>query len=317
MKLKFEELKDLSNINSDLFSVSNLDEAYLFCKKLAYEHYENFPVGSFVIPSKLRKHFFAIYSYARIADDISDEFIEIESDERTLVLSQLKYSIDQINEIGNSSKKNPILFALLDTIEIFKIDKSILNSLLIAFQRDIDRENITENIQINNYEDLIDYCHYSANPIGELILSLFLENTKTNIELSNNICTALQLINFWQDLSIDLNNNRFFIPTEILNIYDINKESLLLPKENHRFDNLLFELLNFTEAILLNGKDLVKFVKPIRLKIELAVIFEAGMQMIVKCRKLGSLLTNVRPKLSRFDYFIIFIKTIIFHRLFI
>lgn len=317
MKLTFEELKDLSNINSELFSVNSLSESYLFCQKLSNEHYENFPVGSFLIPSKIRKHFFAIYSFARLADDISDEFIEIKNIERTKVLNQLSISLENINEISHSTKKNPILLALNDTIEKFKIEKNTLNRLLIAFQKDIDRENLNFETQINDYDDLINYCNFSANPIGELILNLYFENSNINIENSNKICTALQLINFWQDLSIDLKNKRYFIPQELINIYDLNKESLLLPKENINFDKCLSELFNYTEATMFSGKVLIASIKSLRLRIELAIIYEAGLYILGKCRKLGTNLIDTRPKLSKVDYLFIVFKAIIFHRIFI
>ncbi len=317
MKLNFEELKDLSNIYSKLFPIENLKDAYNFCEKLSISHYENFPVGSLIIPSKIRKHFFAIYSFARLADDLSDEYIEISSKIRTEVLDELSNSLANLNKIDNSLNKNPILFALLDTIEKFKIDKLILSRLLIAFKRDIERENLNNSNQINNYDDLIDYCTYSANPIGELVLILFSENSTSNIERSNNICSALQLINFWQDLSIDLKNNRNFIPQELIINYDLDKESLLLQKENLNFDKLLSELFNFTEATLLSGIFLIKSVKSIRLKFELAITYEAGFQMLNKCRKLGTSLITERPKLDKKDYILIIIKSLIFHRVFI
>ncbi len=314
MQFSSQEYISLTELNCSNFSSNNISESYSFCEKIATSHYENFPVASVLIPQKERKHFYAIYSFARIADDISDELKEISSSDKIDCLNNFVNNLEKVY-LGNQSN-NPIFNALADTIHKKLIDINLFKKLIVAFIWDIERENGNADFQANIYDDLLDYCDNSANPIGELVLSLFGENLLSNIAFSNKICTALQLINFWQDLSIDLRNKRLFIPKQIMNEYNIQiamtDDLFVLTDEENNSEAMLDELYNYTESLLLDGTQLVKNLKSYRLKLEIAIIIESGFLMIKKLRKTKNIF-EIRPKLVKFDLIII-ITNVLLHQ---
>jgi phytoene/squalene synthetase len=160
--------------------------------------------------------------------------------------------------------------------------------------------------QPNNFNDLYTYCHYSANPIGEMLLKLFDEATDENTKLSNDICTALQLVNFWQDISRDKQHNRYYIPNELLNRFGLNYGNLL---ENQvRLQVLLDQLYQETEKLFENGKKLCYLVKNKRLKLELSLIISSGIRILEKCKNLKTEIVETRPSLDKSDFLPIFYK---------
>lgn len=314
MQFSKEEYIDLTELEATLFNTENIADSYSFCEKIATTHYENFPVASILIPKNERQHFYAIYAFARIADDISDEIKTLDADRKIELLNNFYNNLDLV--FKGTQSNNPIFSALNQTISKKRIDINLFKKLIFAFVWDIERENGNADFQANSYDDLISYCDNSANPIGELVLTLFSENTQSNIELSNKICTALQLINFWQDLSIDLRNKRLFIPKQILNEYNIEislTEDLFQLNDNDNNQTaMLDELYNYTEAMLLEGTHLVSKLKSFRLKLEIAIIAESGLLMIKKLRKTRNIF-EMRPKLVKFDLISI-IANVILHQ---
>ena len=166
------ELYELLSISGGKYEVNSIEDAYTFCKKIAKYHYENFPVGSIFIPKKLRNYVYSIYSFARIADDIADE-IKKNNFNKIKALDQL---LDLVNDftIINSGKGNPIILAIQDTIKKKNIPISTLERLITAFKMD------SEFKQPQNFQELLNYCDYSANPIGEIVLRLFDEWSDEN-----------------------------------------------------------------------------------------------------------------------------------------
>lgn len=302
MQFSTEEYIDLTKLEPTSFKTDNIEESYRFCEKIATTHYENFPVASILIPKQERNYFYAIYAFARIADDISDEIKTLYAERKIELLNNFVSNLEQVCK--GLKTTNPIFAALSETISKKRIDTNLFKKLIFAFVWDIERENGKAEFQANSYEDLLNYCDNSANPIGELVLTLFGENTKSNIELSNKICTGLQLINFWQDLSIDLRNKRLFIPKQILNEYNVEisttEDMFQLTDEDNNQNQMLNELYNYTEAMLLEGTQLVRSLKSYRLKLEIAFIVESGFLMIKKIRKTRNIF-EIRPKLVKFD----------------
>lgn len=270
----------------------NLEYSYEYCEQIAKKHYENFPVGSILVPQKLRKYFYSIYAFSRLADDIADEDI-IEENQKLSILIQLENSIYHI--INSNNINNPILLALKDTINTFEIPIEPLIDLIQAFKKDVQFQ------PPNTWSDVISYCNQSANPVGELILRLFGEYNKENKILSDRICTGLQLINFWQDLSQDFQIGRCYIPIEILEKYKLKFEDNCLIGEIENVNKLLNEIYDYTKNIFDNGKSITKNIKNSRLKLELAAIIIGGTTIFAKIKKLENKILKIRPKITKFE----------------
>lgn len=293
MKYNFDQLIELSKSTSDNFNTTSTEEAYLFCEKLAKSHYENFPVGSILIPKSIRHHFYSIYAFSRLADDIADENLTTQPDERYGLLEALERGLgSKVEDVYT-----PILRAVLNTCKETNIEINDLKRLIVAFKMDVRFE------QAKDWSDLYNYCSYSANPIGEMLLKLFGENTDENIKLSDDVCTALQLVNFWQDISRDKENERYYIPLELVNRFGLDHNDL---KANPlRLQVCLDQLYQETEKLFENGKKLVYLVKNKRLKMELRLIISSGIRILEKCKSKKTEIVSSRPSLGKKDAFII------------
>ncbi len=283
-KISADELYNLAELDGGKFSVDSLDAAFDFCKKISIEHYENFPVGSILVPHHIRKHFYSIYAFSRIADDIGDELIKTSTSEYTLIiLNKYKTSLEKIHSDKILEIHNPIFLALKETINKFDIPIAPFLQLISAFESDI----LFKKFQ--NFDELLVYCDNSANPIGELVLRLFGEYNENNLKYSNSICSALQLINFWQDISIDTKNNRVYIPQELL----------FGGKTRSEISEALVE---YTKELMRNGENLLKKLYNFRLKLELAAIISGGNLLLNKIEKSGPNIFHERPDITKKDF---------------
>jgi squalene synthase HpnC len=305
VKFSAAELFDLTTPRGGALGVSSLQEAYDFCKKIATGHYENFPVGSLLIPAAQRPHFFSVYAYSRLADDIADELSD-EANVRLKALDDLENLLkSEAFKNGICNKKcNPVFLALGATIAELGLPLDPILKLLKAFRQDILFE------QPQTFKDVLDYCENSANPVGELVLRIFgLYNPKT-AQYSDAVCTGLQLANFWQDFSMDLPNGRLYIPQEILKKYGLEKDNLLAVENSAKFRVCLAELLKITNDFFINGEKLLPFLKNLRLRFEIAITIEGGRKILEKIAELDTQILFKRPKLSKKDYFIITLRAI-------
>src|SRR5262245_36332982 len=183
------------------------EDSYQYCEQLARSHYENFPVGSVLIPKQLRKHFYAIYAFARIADDFADEgysqaYTELD---RLRWLAQWQQMLTD-SLAGHAN--HPVFVALTETRERFDLPDALFLDLLSAFTQDVSVR------RYESFDQLLDYCRRSANPIGRLILLLFGIREQREHAWSDQLCTALQLANHWQDVAVDLEKDRIYLPQE-------------------------------------------------------------------------------------------------------
>jgi squalene synthase HpnC len=299
-----EELFELSTGNGGRFHVNSPEDGFNFCKKLATSHYENFPVSSFLIPSKYRKYIYSIYSFARIADDIADELNTYDKEIRLEALDEMYRLISDENR--DFSVTNPIFLSLYSTMTDCDLPALPFQKLLQAFKYDVNF------IQPYEFWDLEYYCCLSANPVGELILRVFnLYNDKTAY-LSDNICTGLQLVNFWQDLSRDINNNRIYMPRQLFEKYTDLNDNLQFDEFSVIFNSCIDELYDFTEKFFIVGKELIPYLKPLRLRMEINATLMGGIFILKKLRILGNDVLTIRPKLTKSDFIRIFIKSILF-----
>lgn len=299
MKLTQDKLHNFTLKDGGVYSISSLENAYAFCESIALGHYENFPVGSLFIPKKQRKYVYAVYAFARIADDIADELSADTSTKLNL--------LEKYNEllISNTATTNPIFIAIKDMNEILEIPILPYENLIRAFSMDSDFN------QPDTYNDLLYYCNFSANPVGELILRIFNIYNRETAHYSNNICTALQLVNFWQDISLDLKKNRVYIPKSVLSEYDLEVEEIFALSKDSNKEQLLLELFGKTEQLFNDGKPIINNLKPYRLKLEIAATINGGECILRKAKALGVKLFNQRPKLSKFDIIKIMINAMI------
>ena len=296
-------------------SNTSLENAYKICQETSKKHYENFPVASLIIPKKIRKHFYSIYAFARYADDIADNKSDLNKATRIRVLANLKYFIEYLNDEG--IVQYPILLALRNTINEMQLPIKPFLKLLTAFKLDV------YHWQPKTFEELVQYCEYSANPVGELILRLFNEYNEKTAYYSDKITTALQLINFWQDLSIDFQNNRLYLPADLFNKYakeitganfdefDEDKFAAFSLPIIEDLRSMMLDLIKKTENILLEGKNLVSLLKNKRLQFEIKLIVNSAEAMLEKEKQYKFLLFYFGPKLKKSDYFNILVKSIL------
>lgn len=192
-----------------------LDEAREYCRRLARSHYENFSVASWFLPEKLRQHFFNVYAYCRISDDLGDEVGDTRAS-----LELLDQWETELHACYDGNPRHPVFVALTETVRKFEIPKHEFQDLLTAFRQD---QTVT---RYPTFNELLGYCRYSANPVGHLVLYLCGYNDSERQQLSDYTCTALQLANFWQDVSADYVKGRIYLPLEDLRRFGVEEKAI-------------------------------------------------------------------------------------------
>jgi len=268
---------------------SNLRAAYLHCLTVARLHYENFPVASLLVPRKLRKHIAAVYAFARFADDIADE-----SDESAEArLEDLHEWRVMLSECVEHESDDPVFLALGDTLRRFTLPVQFFHDLLDAFEQDIVQSEYAD------FEEVLEYCRRSANPVGRILLALFgCLNARTAV-LSDALCTGLQLANFWQDVSIDIRKPRVYIPQEDMQRFGVTSDDLHRRATPAVQKLMAFEVERsreyFTAACALFP------LLPFRLRLELKAVWSGGRAILDKIEALQYRVTTARPSLNRFQ----------------
>ncbi len=280
----------LKEYEARLLDAADVDGAYRFCQDLARRHYENFPVASGLMPRRLRRHVAALYAFARIADDFSDE-PEYEGVRRGRLLDWRR----QLNEIGSKPPSHPVFLALGATLRELDLPKQPFDDLLSAFLQD------TEKSRYATFDEVLDYCRRSANPVGRIVLMIHGYRDEERFRYSDAICTALQLANFWQDVSVDLKKDRVYIPEEDFKAHGYSEADLRMGVCNERFKNLMkFEVAR-ARALFDQGRPLPsKLGWPLSLEIRLTWL---GGRQILKliCRQDFDVL-RARPALKKCDW---------------
>ena len=267
------------------------EESYARCLRMAGEHYENFPVASRLLPRRMRHHVAAIYAFARVADDIADEGSR-SVDDRLQDLDRWEARLDQA-VAGEGT--GPVFTALGETIRTQSIPVHLLKDLLQAFRMDA-RGGGYETL-----DDLLEYCQLSANPVGRLVLHLFGYADQERITLSDSICTGLQLVNFCQDVSIDVPRERINIPRQVMSEFGYSQRELLSGIDNQNFRALLSYLNSLAEDFLVQGKRLPGMVPSFRLRLELRATVYGGLRIAAKIREMEYGVLSARPALGKVD----------------
>jgi squalene synthase HpnC len=226
-------------------------DAREYCRRLARSHYENFSVASWFLPERLRQHFFNVYAYCRISDDLGDE---VGNNAASLqLLDQWETELNACYDGHRTRPRHPVFVALAETVRKFEIPKHEFADLLTAFRQD---QSIT---RYETFNDLLGYCRYSANPVGHLVLYLCGYRDSERQLLSDYTCTALQLANFWQDVSADFAKGRIYLPLEDLRRFGVSEEMIRDRENSSAFSEMMrFEVERarewFTQGLPLIAK---------------------------------------------------------------
>ncbi len=264
------------------------------------KHYENFPVASFLIPSANRFTIQLIYWFARTADDIADEG-QMTIEKRIELLNQIK---DEFNAALNQFSKIEFMNLLGKEVNLNNLSSKHFFNLLSAFSQDVVKKRYCD------FQEILDYCSRSANPVGRLILEIFNYRSEELMLYSDKICTSLQLINFIQDTQIDIRKDRLYYPINELKEFAVQEEEFLSLGFNSLIKNLIKFNVNRAADLMNQGKPLIKYLKG-RLAIEIKWTVLGGLEILKKIEKADYNVMAIRPKISKFDYSKIFLKSLL------
>jgi len=279
------------------FSV--IEQAFRKCEEIAFRHYENFPVASYFIPKAKRKYVAAIYAFARTADDIADEE-GLRDETRLQTLSEFEQKLQDCTACKAS---DPVFVALAETIARFDLPTRYFLDLLTAFRMDVEKKRYA------NWNELLTYCSFSANPIGRLILHVFSYDGVDRLRAADAICTALQLTNFWQDLSIDVRRNRIYLPLEDMKKYGCTVEDVLQQRPNESFRSLIQHEVEKTALLFEEGRPLLDSVGR-DIGFQLRLTWLGGMRILQKIQRNKYDVFQRRPTISAWDKCIMIIQAI-------
>ncbi|MDE2430799.1 MAG: squalene synthase HpnC [Burkholderiales bacterium] len=264
------------------------------------EHYENFPVASVLLPGHLRPAVEAIYAFARTADDIADEG-DATPEQR---IEDLKHFNNALDEIESGKKTDSLLVQkLANTIAQYHLPIQPFRDLLSAFTQDI------ETTRYQTFDALLDYCKRSANPVGKLMLHLYGMASDDNLRQSDAICTALQLINFWQDVGIDWQKKRIYVPLADLQQFGITENQIAEGVANEKWIELMHFQTQRARELMLTGAPLATQL-PGRIGWELRLVIQGGLRILEKINTAHGDVFKKRPKLRQLDWLIIIWRSI-------
>jgi squalene synthase HpnC len=265
----------------------NRQEAAAYCASLTASHYENFSVITWLTPRALRPHFASIYSFCRWSDDLGDEV-----GDRDKARALLAWWRGELRAMYAGQVRHPVMIALADTVAEFGIPIAPFEALISAFEQD---QVVTEYL---TYAQLLDYCTRSADPVGHLVLYLARAYHEENARLANFTCTGLQLANFWQDVSRDLDIGRIYLPREDRERFGYAIEDLRQKRFNPAFAELLKFEVDRARALLIEGSALVSRM-PREIAIDVDLFNRGGLAILDRIEALGYDVLRRRPKLTK------------------
>ncbi len=265
------------------------DEARAYTRWLATHHYENFQVVSFLLPKRLHQDFYNVYAFCRWADDLGDEIGDTAESLRLLAWWR-----SELQAMCAGQARHPVFVALAGTVREFSLPVTLFDDLIKAFEQD---QTVT---RYRNFEDLFQYCRYSANPVGRLVLGLCGYRDAERHVLSDATCTALQLANFWQDVIVDLKKDRVYLPLDLLEAHAYPLEALFARKFDQRFRAALQEAVNVTRELFVQGLPLADSVDR-RLAIDLELFSRGGLRVLEKIERQDYDVLGSRPAISKVE----------------
>jgi squalene synthase HpnC len=252
------------------------EESLAYTRWLATHHYENFHVVSLLLPKRLHQDFYNVYSFCRWADDLGDEIGDTAESLRLLTWWRT-----ELHAMCAGHARHPVLVALFE-------------DLITAFEQD---QTVT---RYRNFEELFQYCRYSANPVGRLVLGLCGYRDAERQALSDATCTALQLANFWQDVTVDLEKDRVYLPLDLLEAHGFPLEALFARKFDQRFRAVMQEAVNITRGLFIKGLPLADSVDR-RLAIDLELFSRGGLRVLEKIERQDYDVLRSRPAISKVE----------------
>ncbi|PWU03617.1 MAG: squalene synthase HpnC [Terriglobia bacterium] len=267
----------------------SLEEACAYTRWLATHHYENFHVVSFLLPKRLHQDFYNVYAYCRWADDLGDEMGEREES-----LRLLDWWGRELEAMYAGSASHPVFVALLPTVRRHSIPREPFADLIQAFVQDQ-----TVN-RYGNFDELFGYCRNSANPVGRLVLYLCGYGDRERQALSDATCTALQLANFWQDVTVDLLKDRIYIPLDVMKRHGYTLEELFARRFTAAFRAVMEEIAEETRELFLQGLPLTGMVDR-RLALDIDLFSRGGMRILEKIKAQGYDVLSARPAISKVE----------------
>jgi squalene synthase HpnC len=264
-------------------------DARAYTRWLATHHYENFHVVSLLLPKRLHQDFYNVYSFCRWADDLGDEIGDTAES-----LRLLGWWRSELHAMCAGQARHPVFVALRDTVREFSLPVTLFEDLITAFEQD---QTVT---RYRSFEELFQYCRYSANPVGRLVLGLCGYRDAERQALSDATCTALQLANFWQDITVDLEKDRVYLPLDVLVAQGYPVEALFARKFDVRFRAAMQEAVNITRELFLKGLPLADSVDR-RLAIDLDLFSRGGLRVLEKIEAQDYDVLRSRPAISKVE----------------
>jgi len=265
------------------------EEGRAYTRWLATHHYENFHVVSFLLPRRLHQDFYNVYSYCRWADDLGDEIGDTAES-----LRLLDWWRGELDEMYAGRARHPVFAALLPTVEKYSIPRQPFSDLIDAFVQD---QTVT---RYRDWDGLFGYCRNSANPVGRLVLYLCGYSDAGRQRLSDATCTALQLANFWQDVTVDLLKDRVYIPLDVMDRHGYTLDALYARRFSPAFREVMREIVDKARGLFLEGLSLAGMVDR-RLAIDLDLFSRGGMRVLEKIEQRGYDVLGARPAISKVE----------------
>jgi len=267
--------------------------------RVSVGHYENFPVASILMPARLRPAVVAIYRFARAADDLADEG-DAAPEARVAALGAFDAELDRIAR-GEATAAPPFP-ALAVAIREHGLPMGPFHDLVSAFRQDV---TVT---RYANFDGVLDYCRRSANPVGRLLLALYGAQTPANFEASDSVCTGLQLTNFWQDIAIDWQKDRVYLPQDDLRRFGVDEMQIAQARADDAWRELLAFEVARTRGMLQAGRPLVRAL-PWRLGLELSAVISGGLRILDRIDAVGGDIFERRPMLATGDWIVVAWRT--------
>ena len=265
----------------------SLDEARAWCRQLAESHYENFHVASWFLPRALRPHFHAIYAYCRVSDDLGDEVPD-----QAQALALLDMWGRELDACYEGRARHPVFVALAETIRDCSIPRQPFADLLVAFRQD---QTVT---RYQSMDQLLDYCRYSANPVGRLVLYACGYANEERFRLSDATCSALQLANFWQDVRVDYAKGRIYLPLDDMQRFGVTESDIAAGIATPEFRALLRHQVDFARNLFAQGIPLIRMVGR-ELALDLDLFSRGGLEILNAIEHRNFDVLSARPAISR------------------
>ncbi len=268
-----------------------LNEALGWCRHLAETHYENFHVATWFLPRALRPHFHAIYAYCRVSDDLGDEV-----GDPAAALALLDLWGRELDACYEGRARHPVFVALAETIRVCAIPKEPFADLLAAFRQD---QTVARYATM---DDVLGYCRYSANPVGRLVLYACGEvnpaTMEENFRLSDATCTALQLANFWQDVSVDFQKGRVYLPQDAMRHFGVSDETIAQRVATPEFRALLRHEVDYARTLFAQGLALIGRVDR-ELALDLDLFSRGGLEILRAIERRNFDVLSARPAIAK------------------